>query len=423
MFVYSIIIAILIGATPASSFAASVEIILDASGSMASRLPDGIPKIDAAKTAILSLLDTLEPDLHVAFRAYGHQSAREMKDCKDTQLLVPFQRANEAKQHIASVLSDVRPRGYTPITWVLEQAANDFNPVSTGQNATGNAIILVSDGKETCDGDPCATALALAKMGIRPIIHVIGFDVDTAATLQLSCVARAGGGRYVSVGDAKGLADALKVASQSSETVSSTRVLMLPDARPGVIAVDGADLTGHTVTEAESGKEVAKLSHVKGSAELPPGIYNVSVGQVLVKSVEIRPGETTTIRPGRIEVKGAVIAGHAILDPETGEKVGSVSSSQPSTAVMAGRYELTFGSVRWPFEIREGQRLLISPGIVTASGLDIRGLNIFTASGEKAGNISASASSLPLPPGQYLIEKNGQRYPFSLKEGERLQVQ
>ncbi len=142
-----------------SASAKTIELILDASGSMNAKLPSGETRIAAAKTAVGKVVAGLPKDTELAFRAYGHQSPREKHDCSDTQLLVPFGAAGANGAQVDAGAKGLTARGYTPITRVLELAAKDF--IAAGKKGE-KAIVLVSDGKETCDGDPCATAAALA---------------------------------------------------------------------------------------------------------------------------------------------------------------------------------------------------------------------------------------------------------------------
>src|SRR4030095_5008190 len=99
----------------------------------------------------------------------------------------------------------LQAQGYTPITHVLQLAATDFPSNTAGERF----IVLVSDGKETCEGDPCAAARALAASGGKLVIHTIGFGVDSAARLQLQCIASATGGTYFAAENAAQLTKVL----------------------------------------------------------------------------------------------------------------------------------------------------------------------------------------------------------------------
>jgi Ca-activated chloride channel family protein len=92
----------------------------------------------------------------------------------------------------------------TPITLSVKQTAEKLK--TTEQDST---IILVSDGKETCAGDPCALVRELRKSGAKFIMHVVGFDVTKEEKKQLECMAKAGGGSYYAAQDAGQLRMAL----------------------------------------------------------------------------------------------------------------------------------------------------------------------------------------------------------------------
>ena len=76
--------------------------------------------------------------------------------------------------------------------------------------------MLVSDGKETCQGDPVVAAKALAAKGIT--VHTVGFIVDTAARGQLQAIARATGGTYFDAPVGPELPDTLKSALNACKT-------------------------------------------------------------------------------------------------------------------------------------------------------------------------------------------------------------
>ena len=70
-------------------------------------------------------------------------------------------------------------------------------------------VVLISDGKETCNADPCAVVGQLRDQGIDIRVHVVGFDVDRAEREQLMCIAEAGGGEYFSADSTAELKESL----------------------------------------------------------------------------------------------------------------------------------------------------------------------------------------------------------------------
>ena len=149
--------------------------IFDSSQSMLGRW-DGRRKIDVARELMSELMDSLQgiENLEVALRVYGHQKPVPPQDCSDTKLEVPFEPDNFDKMRY--VLEGLVARGTTPIARSLEAAADDFPK----DDFARNIIIMVTDGVEACDGDPCAVSLALQSKGVilKPFIIGLGLDVE-----------------------------------------------------------------------------------------------------------------------------------------------------------------------------------------------------------------------------------------------------
>ncbi len=383
-----------------------VEVILDCSGSMKNRLPSGETRIEAAKKAVGVILPKLPEQTVLAFRAYGHQSPTAKHDCQDSQLIAPFAPAGQQVSQVVATAQALPAQGYTPITYVLGLAAQDF---PSGDEAD-KAIILVSDGKETCQGDPCAKAKALHD-SLRVVIHTVGLGVDQTTRAQLECVASAAGGRYFPAASADELAQMLLAAVETAETRTIKKKGF------GHLKVKGADLGGHQVTNTETGEKVASLSHVQSTVKLPAGIYNVTVGKAVWRSVEVKADETTVLEPGILTVNRASYRGHQVKDPETGEAVGEVSNTRATIALMPGAYLVTFGQAIWPIKLEVGQRLALNPGLVTVEGAKITGHKIYDAQGQELGAVSATGNSMALPPGSYAIDIDGNREQFILTEG------
>ena len=150
--------------------------IFDASQSMNGYWEES-KKINIARKFLIRMIDSLETQQNVemALRVYGHQSVVPPQDCSDTRLEVPFKAGNAGE--IRQTLRYITPKGTTPIAHSLELAAKDFPEIN---NQTRNVIILITDGVEACDGDPCAVSLGLQKKGIflKPFIIGIGLDVN-----------------------------------------------------------------------------------------------------------------------------------------------------------------------------------------------------------------------------------------------------
>jgi Mg-chelatase subunit ChlD len=197
----------------------AVEIVVDASKSMWGQI-DGQSKMEIAKTTLEEVSYWLPEDFDLALRAYGNTSSSDKNNCADSSLLVPFGERN--REYVRHAIAGLRPTGQTPIAYALNQAAGDF-----GSLQSDRTLVLVSDGIESCGGDPVTAAYALRQQGI--VVHLIGFGLGNAAeedAASLQAVANASGGRYVTAGSAEELKAALAetVATSFSVYQGSTEV-------------------------------------------------------------------------------------------------------------------------------------------------------------------------------------------------------
>jgi Ca-activated chloride channel homolog len=155
--------------------------IFDASQSMNGNW-ESDKKINIARKYLTQLIDSLEKleNVKLALRVYGHQKDVPPQDCNDTKLEVPFKDNNAPE--IRQKLRYISPRGTTPIANSLTLAESDFPPCSNCRNI----IILITDGIEACDGDPCQASMALQKKGIvlKPFIIGIGIDPNFEKTFE-----------------------------------------------------------------------------------------------------------------------------------------------------------------------------------------------------------------------------------------------
>lgn len=143
-------------------------------------------KIDVAQRLMTKMLDSLQSlnstNFELALRVYGHQKPVPPQDCNDTKLEVRFGPNNFGR--IKRVLRSISPKGTTPIARSLQRAAYDFPECASCRNI----IILITDGVEACDEDPCAASRALQKKGIALKPFVIGIGLDKEFRQTFECV-------------------------------------------------------------------------------------------------------------------------------------------------------------------------------------------------------------------------------------------
>jgi len=189
----------------------AVELILDASGSMWQKL-DGRFRIDIAKDVLTSALNEhIPPGTLTALRVFGH---RKPNAC-DTNLEIPL-RPLDVESAITTV-TGITPQSLakTPIAASLAAVSQDLS----GMDGTA-IVVLVTDGKETCEGNPDAEIERLRDAGFKLSLNIVGFAIDDEELeAQFSEWAGAGGGRYFGATDAKGLKDAVENALATPYTV------------------------------------------------------------------------------------------------------------------------------------------------------------------------------------------------------------
>jgi hypothetical protein len=396
----------------------SALLILDASGSMNAKLPNGETRIAVAQRAIKGVAGFIPAQAQLSLRMYGAQSPARQKNCQDTHLAVPFGPANASSSAITAAVDGVKAQGYTPIAHALEQAANDFPA-----DAKERVIVLVSDGKETCQGDPVLAAKALAGKGIT--VHTVGFVVDTAARGQLQNIARITGGSYFDAPVGPELPDTLKKAFEACKQ----RVVKLPPKpQPGKLRTTSTTwLTSHAVLNAETGQKVGALDSSHRELTLPAGIYEVKFGAASWKGVEVRPGETTTIEPGvlKVEVPAPKMEVRAaVVDSETGEKHGSFDAVSRSVTLMPGVYDLHFWKSQWRYvKVDGGKTTTLRPAaVVLDPGLKWQKARVTTQDGTEVFRFDAVDWRAALPPGDYVVEVDGNKLPFPATEGEVFEI-
>ncbi|WP_183187623.1 vWA domain-containing protein [Brevibacillus panacihumi] len=194
---------------PATERKMNIEVVLDASGSMAGKVNGGV-KMELAKKSIQDFLASSSQQSNVGLRVFGHKGSGADKDkglsCAQTELVYPLGSYDATR--FQTSLQSFGPKGWTGIATALEAARDDLKNVHSEGAET--IIYLVTDGIETCGGNPVEVAKSLHQLDLKAVVNVIGFDVDDEAQRQLKSVAEAGGGTYTTVKDKKALEQVFK---------------------------------------------------------------------------------------------------------------------------------------------------------------------------------------------------------------------
>jgi|GEM_PF-695537 len=191
-----------------------VLVILDASGSMWQKLGDRF-RIEIAREALVNLVsETIPAGTPFALRAFGQKEARSCR----TDLEIPLAPLNSAAA--VSTINAVEPQelSKTPIAASLTKVGEDLGGV-TGERV----VVLVTDGEETCDGDPEAAIRQLAASGIDVRVNIVGFAIDEYALQKtFERWAQLGNGTYLDAQNADDLQDAIGHAVNSPFEVLGT---------------------------------------------------------------------------------------------------------------------------------------------------------------------------------------------------------
>jgi Ca-activated chloride channel family protein len=201
----------------------AVMLVLDASGSMWGQI-EGKAKIQIAREVIAELLQTWDGNTALGLTVYGH---RRKGDCGDIEVLIPLGTGTADAVRVA--VGSISPKGKTPLSEAVRQAA-----VAVGYTEQPATVILVSDGIETCDADPCAVGAELGMTGVDFTAHVVGFDLKDEEQLALRCLAENTGGLFLAAADAGELRNAL---SQAVAEVKEPSAPVVED--PGEASLDG----------------------------------------------------------------------------------------------------------------------------------------------------------------------------------------
>jgi hypothetical protein len=247
--------------------ARNLTIVLDVSGSMNEKL-GGTTRWKTALAMLEEVVAALPEDLNVGLRVYGHRhGSKSPQTCKDTELVVPVDKLD--RERIVKAANRLKPRGETPLIHSILQAVNDL------KTAGGGSVVLITDGEESCKGDPKAAAAEIAASGVDVTLNIVGFTITGEETVsELGTLANSTGGRYYAAQDGAQLARAVKLAA----------LHRLPY---DIVTIGGTVVASGQTSEL--------------SRELPPGKYRIRIdalGQQLEEPLTIVPNKTTTLNLG-----------------------------------------------------------------------------------------------------------------------------
>lgn len=440
-------------------------IVLDASGSMWGQI-DGRAKLEIAREALGSVLSAIPAETEIGLMAYGH---REKGSCTDIELIVPPAAATAGA--ITDAANTLKFLGKTPLSDAVRRAADELR--STEEKAT---VILITDGIETCEADPCALGTELEASGVDFTAHVVGFGLTAAEGATVACLAQNTGGLYIEAKDAGSLVEALTtvvVAEPEPEPAPPEPVILAENVDPVLHLVIGGPEPEDAIlmdayfdfvaigSDGTPGSDSAATIYGRSLGQLPAGRYlmRTTLHSVTVEQeVEIGP-ESEVSRPVAVLDAGILrlqLVTEAGGEPEANalwelygpEGLYDSGYGQTVRVFPAGEHEITAKleevTARQSAVITAGETtdmtIILAGGVPVfaayyAEGVPMEGDQSFDVYSAKAGldgkrpyvRTDYGAGSAPtLPPGDYVViggvGEAKVEVPFTVKPGERFDV-
>lgn len=254
----TLVLGSLLSAAPAHADRATI-LVLDASGSMWAQLSEGRSRIEVARDVLSDFLTTRDAAQPLGVIAYGHN---RKGDCADIEVVAPVGAQDGAA--LAQRLRGLMPQGKTPLADALRMAGG-----AIPRTAEEADIVLITDGLESCGGDPCAVAADLRAQGIPVRAHVVGFGLTEGEVQQIACVAEETGGQVILAQSGDDLAKALTMVDLPPAMVSFN--LRPVDAATGEV-LGAVDWFLSTAEGREHGRATGLGTW---PLEIPPGAYQV----------------------------------------------------------------------------------------------------------------------------------------------------
>ena len=397
----------------------NVALILDGSGSMGETLPgSGKTKLAVAKEVMAELIPQIPAELASALWIYAHRYPPEPKSesCKDIEQVFPLGPVDAAAY--VDKIQAIKANGWTPIADSIIAAADTLPP------GDFNSMILVSDGEETCGGDPCAVAQALKESETGLTVHVVGYAVDDATREQLVCIASISGGSYHDATDAEGLLQALEEALAATVVETILRV---------EIVTSGADEIQEDVllTEASTGEKVSYYRTWTDNA-VPPGSYDLEVStlpNLVYRDLELPEGSTTVVRIilGAISVLATdgEPVGATYYAAGSDERLGAWGHEGP-VPLVPGTYYVTYNqSVSTPIAVEAGELKELRLGgilVVAPDGEPVAADFWDATTNDRLGSYGHEGAALFVP-GSYIVDVyKSYTEPISVEAGQIVEV-
>jgi hypothetical protein len=325
--------------SPSSGDVEAIAVILDCSGSMSAPTTEREPKMVAAKRVVSTLLRQLPSTLDVTFVIYGHDAKLSCEAVKIVRPLGPYD--GDAKQELISFVQTLKPTGQTPIALALKTTGDEL-----AKTKKRSQIILVTDGMETCGGDPAAEAKDLFRRLNFQSVEVVGVDVSAKEAAGVRTIADAGKGSFINAKNAKELGAAFQKVMPTVGTVKVeppsitmkktvvSAIIVEKLAPKGFGKIDGVAVYEAGAYKARQGTKSVQSGEAGVPMIVQPGNYDVYINAYLqdkiciASGLELGKNQTVALDPNRL-IGGVVVKDLGIA----GVQVGSINAVKKGAAL------------------------------------------------------------------------------------------
>jgi len=273
---------------PASDPNAPVVVVLDTSGSMNTQTSIESIRIDAARSAVLALVNSLRNG--DTYGLINYPGGKQVNGCTIGNVVTELGPLDHAPA--VAQIRLLEPDGNTPTAPALRHAAAELR----AKDFTRGTIVLVSDGESNCGGDPCEDAAALRTDGFDVVVNTVGFDISGQGETELRCIADATGGRYFPA-NGSNLPDQVAKANGGFMEID----VDMPSRLPVVAGTSSATGTSVRATVTNTGSKTAsdvRISLTIGETGrvlvVRPVLFagNIAPGESQTRTFTVRPDQT-----------------------------------------------------------------------------------------------------------------------------------
>jgi Ca-activated chloride channel family protein len=366
-----------------------ILLIFDASNSMNALYKEGT-RIESAKLLFYHLTDSLQhlQNTELALRIYGDKKKFPPQDCNDTHLEVPFSKGNAAiiKEKVKAIV----PKGTTPIARSLVAAIEDF-PADQALNM----VILITDGIEACDGNPCDAAKELLLNGIVLKPFIIGIGLTEEDKEKFACV-----GEMFDLNAPETLGSILNIIVKKRLNETTCQINLLNNNNKALVTN-----VNMTFINKKTNRVLFNFVHGLNNLNVPdtlriPSAYTYkliihTIPEIVKDSIRLAPGRHNTISInvpiGTLNLKSSSSELNlnnnnnttCLVRNRDGSKIENIQILNTSQSYLEGTYNLEFLTL--PRIIKSG--IVISSGATTKIEIPVAGTLKIKFSGAGVGSI------------------------------------